>query len=284
VELDLKNLSTFRNHPAPARAAYFDQELARMGGLNPHGEPRLRVVWGQEARIFAYDEYHLKYLAARWIAAKSSHLYRNLTTGETRAITREEAEDTYDKDPDWLYLNQEESESVEVGLPRWIVETWVAPELYGPPATWEQKRCEWGHDERSGMIRKYDVLGPYPSRGNYVEVLTVETKDGLYRPLGQDVLDEIRRRLFLRDQAGPLDLSLEMKRANERESNRATLAETEFVEHIADEILPHAHRLVGNPRISMAGSDVEVQNKVTKHGKTSNKPPVAGKKRSKNSE
>jgi hypothetical protein len=55
---------------------------------------------------------------------------------------------------------------------RWIIERWVPAETYGPPALWEMQTFE----TVDGRI--VPALGPYPSRGDYELVFTLEDNRG----------------------------------------------------------------------------------------------------------
>ena len=48
--------------PAPAKPDFFDQNLRNIGGINPYGEPNLKVTWGWDLRAFRNgDPQALKY-------------------------------------------------------------------------------------------------------------------------------------------------------------------------------------------------------------------------------
>ena len=230
-ELDVRDLSTFRNHPRPENPTFFNWKLGQLGGFTIDGRPRLRVVWGCEEKDDSFGELHIKYLAARWVKEASEHLYYNLKTGEMVGVTREEAEAKYDKDPQWLYVNKDASESVEIGMPRWIVE------------------------EFNPVSRRYE------------EVFYVETADGRYRPLGDDVLDEVRRRMRAAEKYRPQPIEQVYKNKIEKREAQAEKDRTELIDELSDEIRPHAHRLVGNPQVAMVQGDGKKQNKRTRFGK-----------------
>jgi len=67
---------------------------------------------------------------------------------------------------------------------RWIVEQWKPPEFYGSPESWFRKTTEF--DE--GNIPQ---LGPYPYRGDYQLVSTLETAAGEFEQLSIDLLEDI---------------------------------------------------------------------------------------------
>lgn len=64
-----------------------------------------------------------------------------------------------------------------IGRPRFILERWVEQDSR---ETWERNRWE-------GTM---DILGPYPSQGQYFEIMTLETPLGEFQPLTWTVFDE----------------------------------------------------------------------------------------------
>lgn len=129
-----------RNYqPPPAKMPFFDAELLRVGGRNPYGEARLRVVWGPDERCHR--------------------------AGNPRAV----------KYPG--------PHSRAVGIDRWILEAWRPADFFGAPEDWE--RLRYYADETGARV---DLLGEYPSRGMYVMVMPLCTKDGDYIECGAEVL------------------------------------------------------------------------------------------------
>lgn len=63
----------------------------------------------------------------------------------------------------------------DVGMPRWIIENWVAPTFYSP--------AEW---------REHPELGAYPSRGIYMFMFVVRDEEtGDYAPLDKPVIEQV---------------------------------------------------------------------------------------------
>lgn len=70
-----------------------------------------------------------------------------------------------------------------VGIDRWILEVWRPAEFFGSPEDWERLRyCPGGTGGR------VDLLGDYPSRGMYVMVLPLCTKEGDYIEASAEVV------------------------------------------------------------------------------------------------
>lgn len=90
-EYDLNNLASWRNYNAPHLNPRIPEELLAIGGVNAHGQPRLRAVWGGEEQAYYEGD------------------------GET---------------PEGWYLKyhlcfvRHASFREEIGLPRWIIEMW----------------------------------------------------------------------------------------------------------------------------------------------------------------
>jgi hypothetical protein len=61
---------------------------------------------------------------------------------------------------------------------RWHIEKWMPPELYGSPWTW------WGTE-------KERELGPYPVRGEYEHVFTLQGKSGEFVQLTATIAERI---------------------------------------------------------------------------------------------
>lgn len=97
--------------------------LTTVGGLNPYGEPRLRLIWGWTPTDYVYNRRERHY--------------------ETR--------------PPMLPNRN-----------RWIVEQWFPAEYYGTP-----QMFRWTYTQNVNG-EQIDLLGPYPSRGRYEHLVTVE--------------------------------------------------------------------------------------------------------------
>lgn len=107
----------------PARPSYFDQKLLEIGGLNPYGEARLRVVWGQSARCFrAGNPDAIKYIN---------------------------------------YLDESASRADE-GMPCWIIEQWWAASSFGTPEDWGKYRYIYDETgAKVDLLGEYPSRGSY---------------------------------------------------------------------------------------------------------------------------
>ena len=122
-EFDLENPHTWRNFHAPYLRPTIPLELMKIGGMNLHGQPRLRAVWGGSEEIYFegdevveagyYLKYHLTFTAPKLMAYE----YRDGLTGEKKQVSTHIAlPDDVIVTP--LYFQE------EIGKPRWIVEMW----------------------------------------------------------------------------------------------------------------------------------------------------------------
>ena len=109
--------------------------LELAGGTNRFGEPNFRAVWGWN---------RLAWIGGRWT-----------DLDESGAVLRETIGLRFE--PKYIPTD------------RWHIERWCAPEMYGSPETWARNTLEI----ENGM--NVPALGPYPSRGEYEQVFTLET-------------------------------------------------------------------------------------------------------------
>jgi len=118
----------------------YRKAMLRIGGANPHGKPKWRVVLAQNC------------------TRKSSGVLHHLPTGEISVF------DTDGRGR--IHERRSIGDRVESGtfeLPRypvdgWIVERWFPPETWGTPETWAAQRSADG-----GRI----LASEFPSQGDY---------------------------------------------------------------------------------------------------------------------
>lgn len=109
--------------------------LLLAGGRNRFGEPNFRAVWGQN---------RFDWIGGKWV----DH-------AEDGSILREVVEVRYTHK--------------YAPLDRWHIERWCPPEMYGSPEAWAKQTLEI----ENGI--NIPALGPYPSRGEYEHVFTLES-------------------------------------------------------------------------------------------------------------
>lgn len=74
---------------------------------------------------------------------------------------------------------------------RWHIERWLAPESYGSPRMWAMQTME--REDGKAIA----ALGPYPSRGDYELVMTLEGPRGEFLQLTPTVAERIARLVSL---------------------------------------------------------------------------------------
>lgn len=126
--------------------------LRRAGGTNPYGEPMFRVVWGWS---------RLTLIGGEWTDWDE----------HTGALIRTAVE--YRWEPKYLPFD------------RYHIEKWMPAEFFGSPEDWFDMTAE------VVGARTIPALGPYPSRGEYEHVKTIEGPDGEFLPLVPHVVEQI---------------------------------------------------------------------------------------------
>ena len=156
----------------------FQRLINRKLGVNQFGEPFYRIVWGWNR--------------LEWIGGKMSRY-------DDQGRFRFEEYGLW-LEPKYSYLADQ--------CNRWIVEKWIAPEMYGSREQWEDETAEIDGFEET------QALGPYPSRGDYeLSFVLKDNKTGEFVQLTDqfvsDVVDvaqasreisAIRRQQFLEEE------------------------------------------------------------------------------------
>lgn len=225
LQLFAEDMNLLENEAGPPIPASFVQALTEIGGLNRYGEPNLRVVWGQTATKWAWGKVRIKYPAV-FLNEQITLGYDVLPKAATNKPTfYKRQEDIPAEFADCLVLPRMLLRREEIGLPRFIVESWVAPEsLAKDEDEWNEGRWDYDVDSRELV----DAAGPFPRQGRYEQFFTVQTPDKQFAPLGPEVLDLVKRTLRARD-AVLKGLSFEEAVRNEVEEikskQRAAIAE-----------------------------------------------------------
>ena len=124
------------------RAGY-QKKINDICGVNVHGQPVVRLVWGWESRYPIHTEWDA---TGRPVKSAWRQRYRFMTV-------------TVDED------------EVDISVPRWILEQRVEPELLA--ASWEASR--WVFDPDLG--RRKDLRGELPKGGEYYYLRTISAHD-----------------------------------------------------------------------------------------------------------
>lgn len=129
------------------------QTLARAGGTNRFGEPNFRAVWG--------------WSRLAWIGGRFED------RDAAGNLVRETVELRYEP----KYFPRD----------RWHIERWCAPEIYGSPEDWARATLE------VDGAQSIAALGPYPSRGEYEHVFTLEGPQNEFVQLTATIADRLAR-------------------------------------------------------------------------------------------
>ncbi len=132
---------------------FVEQTLARAGGANRFGEPNFRAVWG--------------WSRLAWIGGRF----------EDRDAAGNLVRECIDLRYEPKYFPHD----------RWHIERWCAPEIYGSPEDWARATLEV---EGAHSIA---ALGPYPARGEYEHVFTLEGPRGEFVQLIPTIVERLAR-------------------------------------------------------------------------------------------
>jgi len=134
----------------------FNEELKKIGGLNPFGDPRLILVHGSEARFHSAGP--LKYI-------KDRKAHKDLVANT-------------------FGLLEYKFSFEDIPLERFVIEEWIHPKHLS-----DHNQHRYVKDELGNTV---DLLGPFPARGKYRALMILEDKHGNPIPLGQQVLDLLK--------------------------------------------------------------------------------------------
>lgn len=199
------------NHRAPAIYEKWQRELTKLGGLNPFGEPNLRIVWGQTEQKWIRGRWRTKYRDYRWPVQVTQIPTRVGDNDQGKREVRAYRDIDAAMDADWpgsTFLLYHEYEWV--GRPNWVIEQWYPITYYKGESEerWEALRYKDIYDEELGYDSHCDMLGPFPRRGVYDAIIFVgrhvgNTYSGRalldYREMSDDVMEEIRQKYHARE-------------------------------------------------------------------------------------
>lgn len=170
---------------APPLADHLGEELVRIGGRNPFGEPMLRFEWGGAETHFRGGRERFKYP----IPGRKLKRLKGCVVIHPDGTADFYAAET---DPicapgdvvDLIY------ERLSAGVPRWFLAKWVPPDIIADGH--DEHQYEWINGQRVAL------LGERPGRGSYRPTgIRIETPSGAYcEPTAQtlDVIAALHRR------------------------------------------------------------------------------------------
>lgn len=212
-EYDPKDRSTWRVHNPPQFPHDFQEALNKLAGLNRHGQPNLRLVWGGTCPSDkSADKGRLKYLCG--MSPQDLKGYQYLENGEWKFVANLE-------DAPENAMVAPVTERHQLGLLRWIIEKWTSPEELEAMGRFQRQYLP-------GELRP--ILRSFPREGIYDCFFIVANREDKYRPVGPDVLQVVtamwkeRERPFADREAEELrleDLAREREEKEEAELDRA---------------------------------------------------------------
>lgn len=232
------------NEPAPPIPKWFSKELESVAGLNPFGEPKIRLAWGGSEVSWWKGRYRIKYpkYTTKFVLG-----FETITTDENGVEHRELIPlEALNKDN--RKVGRYVYDYIDVGTPRWYVEKWIPPETAcnGWPAdddfSAEAQQIRMSHDPELGWV---DALGPRPAKGIYLEWLKLETPLGEYQAPDETVMAEIRRYKFHeRNQpqywsAGERPPAWLIAQQLREHYDQVEANEEKFIQDTADDLLQH---------------------------------------------
>lgn len=171
--------------------------LTRAGGLNRFRQPNFRAIWGWNR--------------LSWIGGKFED--RDATGNLLREVVALRLEPKYPQ------------------LNRWHIERWLAPETYGSPGAWSTQTRE------TCGAASILALGPYPDRGDYEHVFTLETPRGEFLQLTPTIAERVARAITSAHHSSRAS----RRRSLEAREARADRAYDSFAWDVLDDAVPAFH-------------------------------------------
>lgn len=243
---------TVQTIPVPSLPVSVQEAINRITGLNPHGEPIVRLEWGGiEVKQIPYGEAP-KYPRPSTTPEEVFNGWDEVHQNGKRFFHPASV-----KVPDvsvksllvarWELRSQAD--------PCWYLAEWVPGSRFGSPEQWNDHRYQ---ADATGVM--LDLLGPYPSRGRYEGLMRLVTTEGdLLQPDDSRVLELVRRYWALAQNVEMRRHWLEeMPESEKRQGMREMLATMEeeqrqkiqaFREGIRDRVKTYKHLLAHNPRV-----------------------------------
>lgn len=149
-------------------------ELERIGGLNDYGEPKLQLVWGEERTWFRAGKWRLKYPTKQKLRVLVG--YNVIDMSRKKKDKRRQY--FVERRPVQLphLLIQPVYETRDVGFKGWVLEEWWPPEIVC--VNWDANRWHETKDHTGKTIKKLDLLGEPPVRGDYRFLMYCEDEKG----------------------------------------------------------------------------------------------------------
>lgn len=218
----------------PPVPEWFERELSKIATKN--GKPMFKIVDGQRELKWRNGKMDVKHLLQHNNVPAYVPVVRQLFRRKYKDTTNYKVYSSWSaakNDPLDALLDQEidftNLTSVRaVGRACWVIEVYISPEEIGYD-NWEHSR--YADLQTNGVVRRVDVLGPFPREGMYMYCFSVLDDEGNAVSPSERTLDECRKRW----QSVQSDTaSLEQNIKNFQEAN-AKFEEKE-VKRIADNV------------------------------------------------
>jgi hypothetical protein len=194
---DPRNPETLCHHQEPYLDPRFNEELLEAAGTDIHGDPRMRIVWAGSLRqtnfkvmddgsVLEYEGMKYPYMRVRMVRGYIYH-DRNGNRVSTTSMIGIPDKTPFVEDIVWYDLGHMKF----VLEMKYTYEELVKLGRYPVPGSKEDK--EWHENKRYKGKRMR--LDPNPN-GEYLFAHYIETPDGRYMDMNDDMMDKIRSVIF----------------------------------------------------------------------------------------
>lgn len=184
---------------------WFSDQLIRLAGLNPHGEPNLALRWAVDYQDpMTTDDYPKYYLSTN----EQVLIGRGYKDDSGQFVTVDKIEDI---PAGKLYLPI--YSQTHLGERRFIVEIWRSPEFLERSGRYVEGSRR---DPETGEI----LLREFPRQGCYDCFFRIERADRTYHPPDGEALEGIQQ-LWAKNLRSFAEKDAELRRAREREAKES---------------------------------------------------------------
>lgn len=188
------------NQSAPQNVEPFNKLLKREFGEVKSGFPLYRFVWGQDTTntVFAMGGRRMKYpMIVDHYQNVAKYVIQDVVNNKYHVMPVKQFDELYgdsEQLPKGMIVIPVLDKGIKItGVPHWYCEVYHSRDYYGKKSDWEAVRLQSIEE-----LRGIDAIGPYPKDGRYEQFFEVYEYDDYgtkkYRPLADDVVDELRWR------------------------------------------------------------------------------------------
>lgn len=270
-ELESSDLSHLLYDNLPPVEKEFNEKLAELSGYT-NGKPKLRVVSGLDPNqtIFAAGKLRRKYVSVRdTIERFDSMKVFNKRTKESSVMLANEAykKMIINKDlslttlgkTNYVVVPFAESEIIEYGIPRYVVEKYRPADSFESPEAWESSRYLEKNDSTNPTGSRIDILGEFPSEGRYEFFCYVEDtlvdNDGQvfteFKPLTEQTYEEIKKNWILHLELAALSPEKQMEKLIEKGKLKQEEIKNKFEDDLDQMAKSVKNRILGNKQVAV---------------------------------